>query len=239
MTAVRFDDDEQQFFNDNSVSPFAKVLYFNMRARMDFDTGVVGMPPHVLSYKWLGWCIDYKPPAGSHESPRLHTRQMIRSLLSVLKRRGLLVPVMRDGKALDLVFKLPKAVVGLVRAEEQQQGSNKGGKTPQAPVFNGAEGDSCNKAATGELQHISGYQVNTTTTPIISARGFVEPLPLPDSFLPTADVIDDVVRLGVDRKDIAIHLFEFKKYYDESRDVSKAWNKKFYDWCKRELSRAA
>ena len=206
-SSIKFSEEEQDLFCNDSISPYAKILYFNLRRRMDFETGVVGMSPNHIRYSWLAHDIDYKPPAGSKELSRVHKRSMVIHLLSVLKKLGYLTPVETDGKVLDLVFKLPKAQCASIRSQEQQQGnntpataistttaittsqtrvvekkSNKNNVVSASGVVsnNISNNTSSNIGTTPQLQHISGNPVNN-----ISIQGWIT-----ENWRPSQMVID-------------------------------------------------
>ncbi len=259
MWFVRFNEAERDLFRNNEVSPFIKVLYFNLRGRMDYATGIVGMPPHKLSYAYLGWDVDYKPRSGSKELARIHKRSQLINYLSVLKKLKFIEPVIKNGKALDLVFKLLRADTKLVYPNELQQGCDRSATATQADnvahsffqenssnynhllSFSGAVADEdftndYNKAETEPLQHISGTQVNTTN--IIYPYDFPRGHPLDDGWLPSKKVLDQLNRLGVEKNQLLDFTFSFKNYYLEVGSFSKAWNHKFYEWCLREVKKA-
>ncbi len=261
MWFVRFNEAERDLFRNNEVNPFVKILYFNLRGRMDYATSIVGMPPHKLSYAYLGWDVDYKPRSGSKEVAKVHKRSQLINYLSVLKKLGFLEPVTKNGKTLDLVFKLLKADSKLIYQNELQQSyDNVAIATTTGDVDNSKmeektsnhrglssccdavaeEGSEYNfsNAETQSLQHISGTQV-TTSTNISKHRNSYKGYLLDKNWLPSKKVLEQLNSLGIEKNRLVDFTFSFKSYYLEAGYISRAWNHKFYEWCLREIKKAS
>lgn len=100
---------------------FSVLIYMlGLRPAMDGATGIVGQKKR-LSYKAFGELCERRPERGSHLSEKNRGVRQIRYDLECLVGAGLLEPMRgSDGKAVPLVFFLPKAVCALVRSDEER-----------------------------------------------------------------------------------------------------------------------
>lgn len=112
---------EHELFVLASCSGVAVKAYLRLRARMDFDSGVVGVRTGI-SYQALREWTEDETEKGAGMMRVQPSLQAVRTALAQLARRGLLVRRQTE----NLVFLLPMARVGSVRANQTQQEPNRG-----------------------------------------------------------------------------------------------------------------
>lgn len=98
--------------------PFAYVLYVQeIRRYMDMATGVVGERRRI-SEKGMQETLERSAGPGPNGSAKSRTRDFIQRQLSALERYGLLVRLPKATKRSPMLFLLPLAVAGSIRAQE-------------------------------------------------------------------------------------------------------------------------
>lgn len=127
-----------------------QVLYIRaLRRFMDYSTGVVGVRRR-LSYQGLAELLEVHRLPGSTVPAGRPSLQQIRSMISRLEGRGLVVPVPQPRFA-GLVFRLPLALVSEVCQDEQQHQSSTRAATPE----NQYKSNGCDLSATPEQRQSS------------------------------------------------------------------------------------
>ena len=110
-----------------SLPPEIERLYLRgIRKYMDYATGVTGVKRRVCMDGFME-LLNYYPPAGSKEKPRLYSRQQITRMIDKLESAGLVVRLHRGkGVKAAMEFKLPLACndAEQQRAESEQVGAS-------------------------------------------------------------------------------------------------------------------
>lgn len=111
-----------------SLPPEIERLYLRgIRKHMDYCTGITGVKRRVCMDGFME-LLNYYPPAGSKEKPRLYSRQQITRMIDKLESVGLVVRLHRGkGVKAAMEFKLPLACndEDQQRAESEQSGASK------------------------------------------------------------------------------------------------------------------
>lgn len=100
----------------------ARTLYREgLRPLMDYQSRVVGVKRR-LSYQAFKELLEVNPEWGSNQTQYAPTKSAMRNMLRQLQRAGLVEPVLREGKAIPLVFKLVLADCAEVRLKKERHG---------------------------------------------------------------------------------------------------------------------
>jgi hypothetical protein len=135
-----------------SLPPEIERLYLRgIRKHMDYATGITGVKRRV-SMEGFSELLNYYPPAGSKEKPRLYSRQQITRMIDKLEAAGLVVRLHRGkGVKAAMEFNLPLAChdADQQRAESEQEGaSNQSPHGCQLQEVNSEQGSSNEDRAT-------------------------------------------------------------------------------------------
>lgn len=172
-----------------SCSGVAVKAYLRLRARMDFDSGVVGVRTGV-SYQALREWTEEEVEKGKGMMRVQPSVQAIRTALGQLVRRGLLV----RRRAENLVFLMPMARTGSVRANQTQQEPNRG-KTGERRTIPNAVEDAGYSSLLGGFDGLAGCEPNTTpntnSTGVNPANGTHIREPIKTSTFHTASTTDN------------------------------------------------
>ncbi len=99
----------------HGCGPLAISAYVWLRSWMDYDTGEVGRPPHVISLGKLRAYCERHIPRGAGFQVETPTEKDVRMALDQLERAGLCI---RISESRILVFRLPQAGVAEVRQKQ-------------------------------------------------------------------------------------------------------------------------
>lgn len=219
----------------------ARTLYRDIfRVYMDYATGIAGFKRR-FDYFHLAMDLEVDRPAGSRVRPYKPSREAVRHLINLLIKKGLLRRVVRQGKAVPLVFKLPLADSDLSRLEEEQQGSNKHEQQDEQQeeqqgllninqeLSNVEQQDVKQDVQQGEYdeeQHISDY-------PNINSNNYI--YALPENWLPSNELVERLVNeLGVNSQFVKSQVFGFVSYWREQKAERNDWEAKFIDHIKNQ-----
>lgn len=141
-----------------SLPPEIERLYLRgIRKYMDYATGVTGVKRRVCMDGFME-LLNYYPPAGSKEKPRLYSRQQITRMIDKLESAGLVVRLHRGkGVKAAMEFKLPLACND---AEQQRAESEQVGASHTNPHGCHLQAINTEQGASKEERATSGVPVN-------------------------------------------------------------------------------
>lgn len=156
-----------------SLPPEIERLYLRgIRKHMDYATGITGVKRRVCMDGFME-LLNYYPPVGSKEKPRLYSRQQITRMIDKLESVGLVVRLHRGkGVKAAMEFKLPLAC----NDEEQQRAeSEQLGASNTNPHGYAAGEDRSEQGASKEERSTSGTPLNPN--PLTTFGGGASELP--------------------------------------------------------------
>lgn len=150
-----------------SLPPEIERLYLRgIRKHMDYGTGITGVKRRVCMDGFME-LLNYYPPIGSKEKPRLYSRQQITRMIDKLESAGLLIRLHRGkGVKAAMEFKLPLACND---EDEQRAESGQSGASNTSPHGYGSNEDRSEQGASKEERATSGSPV--TPNPLTTFEG--------------------------------------------------------------------
>jgi|GEM_PF-4098592 len=150
-----------------ALPPEIERLYLHgIRKHMDYASGITGRKRRV-SMDMFHELLDYYPPAGSREKPRLYSRQQITRMLDKLEDVGLIARLHRGkGVKAPMEFSLPMACCD---AEQHRAESEQAGASQENPHYRAYGVGNSEQGASKEDRSTSGHPV--TPNPLTTFGG--------------------------------------------------------------------
>lgn len=244
-----------------SLPPEIERLYLRgIRKHMDYGTGITGVKRRVCMDGFME-LLNYYPPIGSKEKPRLYSRQQITRMIDKLEAKGLVVRLHRGkGVKAAMQFKLPLACNDddQLRAESEQSGASNTNPHGYAAYQDGSEqGASIDERATsgipltpnpnslyGEREHNIFTQAAQSGDDGLPAAQRPRQFSMLIDWVPNPEIFTaQCLRAGLPmHTEYAPHqLAKFTAHFADQphrRYGESAWIAKLVDWIRNDLRRA-
>lgn len=244
-----------------SLPPEIERLYLRgIRKHMDYASGITGVKRRVSMDGFME-LLNYYPPAGSKEKPRLYSRQQITRMIDKLEAAGLVVRLHRGkGVKAAMEFKLPLACndADQQRAESEQAGASKekprGCQLQEVSSEQGASKDERATSGTpltpnphslsGGREHNIFAQAAQSGDDGLPASERPRQFSMPIDWVPNPEMFTaQCLRAGLpmDTRYAPHQLAKFTAHFaDQShrRYGESAWIAKLVDWIRNDLRRA-
>ena len=243
--SIRLSDDEEDALRGLRLD--ARLLYLmGIRPFMDYSTGIVGVK-RIVCYKGFRELLEVAPDRGSRlGAVSAPSKSLVRNLLVLLERHGLVEKIPQRRRVDAMVFKLPLAIVDeKIRSGEQRHISVIGGSRKAATQKNNdksnvkqfvrrGEEDSTDtddqRINNCEQRHTSVLPLSTTTTKNISSANGGKLLAA--DWLPAVDTMTRLVRDEfVDAQFVEEYTAEFVMFWTESGVAKASWDAVFFRQC--------
>jgi hypothetical protein len=240
------DDDELEALR--GLAHEARTLYREgLRPYMDYSTGLVGVK-RVVCYKGFRELIEVTPDRGSKRGSVVPvTKSMVRSLVALLERHGLVEKIPQSSRIDTMVFRLPLAGCDEKNRENEQRHKNDITATAQAAAQKNhlkVVNNQCDKenkkdcSGIGE-QHSNNSQQRhtsvlpfTTTTTINTSNARGDEILLPADWCPSVDTMTRLVGDEfVDVHFVDEYTTEFVIYWSVSGVAKGSWDAVFFRQC--------